>query len=299
MRLVTYTTNGSSALGIEVNGRIANLAAAAQAAGQGSLPNDMRSFLEGGDAALQSALATAKFLAGDGATNDTNVYPAKDAIKITAPILNPRKIICIGLNYMDHVIEQNIKAPELPVMFAKFDNAIIGTGDAIIHPKETKQLDYEAELGFVVGKTAKNVKAENALDYVAGYTNINDVSARDLQFSASQWTAGKACDTFCPMGPYLVTKDEISDPHNLSIRTTVNDQVLQDSNSRHLIFKIPQLIEYITAIITLEPGDVVSTGTPDGVGVFRNPQVFLKAGDTCRIEIEKLGQLVNPVKDEE
>jgi 2-keto-4-pentenoate hydratase/2-oxohepta-3-ene-1,7-dioic acid hydratase in catechol pathway len=197
---------------------------------------------------------------------------------------------------MDHVREQGMKPPTLATMFTKYPSAIVGPGDAIRwDPALTNKVDYEAELAVVIGKRASKVSEADAFDYIAGYTNCHDVSARDLQLEkGDQWIMGKSLDTFCPLGPYLVTKDEIADPHTLGIRCLVNGEALQDSNTRELVFKIPYLIAYLSRAITLLPGDVITTGTPDGVGAFRKPPVFLKHGDVVTIEVEGLGQLTNP-----
>ncbi|MFA5032487.1 MAG: fumarylacetoacetate hydrolase family protein [bacterium] len=222
------------------------------------------------------------------------IYKVSD-VQIAAPILNPHKLICIGLNYKDHCLEQNITIPKNPILFSKFNTAIIGYGDNIIRPRQTEQLDFEGELAFVIGKKGKNIPIEDAMDYIFGYTICNDVSARDIQFSDKQWLRGKSFDTFAPMGPFLVTKDEIEDPHNLNIKVTLNKNTMQDSNTKNMIFNIPYLVNFISNVFPLVPGDVVTTGTPNGVGVFRNPPVFLKEGDKITIEVEKLGILQNTV----
>jgi 2-keto-4-pentenoate hydratase/2-oxohepta-3-ene-1,7-dioic acid hydratase in catechol pathway len=220
---------------------------------------------------------------------------ALNEVQILAPIANPSKVVAIGLNYMDHCREQNVDPPKAPLIFAKFPTAIIGPGETIRwDPALTSQVDFEAELAVVMGRTAHNVSEAEALDYVAGYTICHDVSARDLQFGDGQWVRGKSLDTFCPLGPYLVTRDEIPDPHTLAIRCTVNETVYQNSNTREMIFRIPSLIAYISRAFTLLPGDIITTGTPDGVGVFRSPKIFLKDGDVVMIEVEGLGQLTNP-----
>jgi 2-keto-4-pentenoate hydratase/2-oxohepta-3-ene-1,7-dioic acid hydratase in catechol pathway len=218
-----------------------------------------------------------------------------ESVKLGPPVPHPGKIIAIGLNYRDHANEANFKAPEYPLIFAKFPNSIGGPHDAIVLPSEDMQVDSEAELGVVIGRKGKGISDERALDYVAGYMALNDVSARKWQFADKQWTRGKSCDTFCPTGPWLTTRDEIADPHNLRVIGRLNGEVFQDSNTSKLIFRIPELISFISAAITLEPGDIIATGTPSGVGVFRNPPVFLKAGDAAEVEIEKLGALKNPV----
>ena len=218
-----------------------------------------------------------------------------EAVKLLSPVPNPSKVVAIGLNYMDHIREADIGMPELATMFCKYPSAIIGSGDEIRWSTQlTTQVDYEAELAVVIGKTARNVAAADAYDYIAGYMNCNDVSARDLQFKpGDQWLRGKCLDTFCPLGPYLVTRDEIKDPHQLSIKCLVNGQVMQDSNTSEMIYSIPYLIEYLSEAFTLLPGDVIATGTPHGVGAFRNPPVWLHDGDEVTVEIEGLGILDN------
>ncbi|MFV0388076.1 MAG: fumarylacetoacetate hydrolase family protein [Pyrinomonadaceae bacterium] len=221
---------------------------------------------------------------------------SRDAVRLCAPVPNPKKIICIGLNYRNHAIESGMKIPESPIIFSKFSSCAIGSGEPILIPKGSTQTDYEAELAFVIGKTAKNVSRDEAMDYVFGYTNFNDVSARDFQFADGQWHRGKSCDSFAPIGEYVASKDEIADPHNLRIRFKLNGETLQDSNTNELIFGIAELIEFLSRYITLEPGDVIATGTPPGVGFARKPAVYLKDGDVCEVEIEGLGTLRNPVK---
>ena len=211
------------------------------------------------------------------------------------PISRPGKIVCVGLNYKDHAEEQGVELPKAPLLFAKFTTSLIGPGEAIVIPPLVTQCDYEAELGVVIGATVRNVSRENALEAVAGYICANDVSARDLQFADKQWTRGKSPDTFCPVGPRLVPAAEVADPHNLRIRAIVNGEVLQDSSTSNLIFGIDEIISYITQSSTLEPGDLILTGTPAGVGVFRDPQRLLQPGDEVTIEIDGLGELTNPV----
>lgn len=250
------------------------------------LPGSVLGILEGGPAALAQASAAAE------AAKET-----RDAtsVKLAAPIPNPGKILCIGLNYADHAAESGQPLPDYPIVFSKYSNTVIGSGDAIILPKVTDMVDYEAELGFVIGARGRHISEADALDYVAGYLPINDVSARDYQERVSQWTMGKSFDTFAPMGPALVTSDEVGDPHKLAIRLWIGAEVLQDSNTSQLIFSVPKLVAAISEVMTLEPGDIVSTGTPPGVGAARAPQRFLRAGETCNIEIEKLGILSNPI----
>jgi 2,4-diketo-3-deoxy-L-fuconate hydrolase len=222
------------------------------------------------------------------------VVASEDA-RLTAPVPRPGKLMCIGLNYRDHAAEQGLQPPESPIVFSKFATSIVGPEDAVVIPRACQQPDYEAELAVVIGRTAKNVSRERAYEHVFGYCAFNDVSARDFQFSDKQWQRGKSCDTFAPMGPFVATRDEIKDPHALGIKLRLNGQTMQDSRTDQLIFGVPQLIEFLSASITLEPGDVIATGTPPGVGFARKPPVFIKAGDRMEVEVDGLGVLVNPV----
>jgi 2-keto-4-pentenoate hydratase/2-oxohepta-3-ene-1,7-dioic acid hydratase in catechol pathway len=212
------------------------------------------------------------------------------------PLFRPRNVLCIGLNYKDHAAEGGVPLPEKPVVFAKLTGCITGPGDPIVLPPDTKEVDYEAELAVVIGHRCRGVPASDALDYVAGYTCVNDVSARDFQRGDGQWVRAKSQDTFGPMGPYLVTGEDIPDPQALPIRCLVNGKILQDSNTDKMIFGVRELIAFISRGITLEPGDVISTGTPHGVGFARKPPIFLKAGDEVVVEIEGIGTLTSPVK---
>jgi 2-keto-4-pentenoate hydratase/2-oxohepta-3-ene-1,7-dioic acid hydratase in catechol pathway len=212
------------------------------------------------------------------------------------PIERPSKIVCVGLNYRDHAEEQGTPLPKAPLLFAKWPNTLIGPGEPIVIPDVTKQVDYEAELGVVIGQTVRNASADNALDAVAGYLCLNDVSARDLQFADKQWTRGKSPDTFCPIGPQLVPASEIPDPQALRVRAILNGETLQDSTTANMVFGVAELIAYITQAITLEPGDLIATGTPAGVGAFRDPPIFMQPGDEITIEVEGVGTLTNPVQ---
>jgi 2-keto-4-pentenoate hydratase/2-oxohepta-3-ene-1,7-dioic acid hydratase in catechol pathway len=210
------------------------------------------------------------------------------------PIPRPGKIVCVGLNYKDHAEEQGVELPAAPLFFAKFTTSLIGPGDPIVIPDVVTKCDYEAELGVVLGRTVSRVSRENALEAVAGYVVANDVSARDLQFSDGQWTRGKSPDTFCPVGP-LVPAADVPDPHALGIRAILNGETVQDSTTANLIFGIDEVISYLSQTSTLEAGDLLLTGTPAGVGVFRTPQRLLQPGDEITIEIDGLGSLTNPV----
>jgi 2-keto-4-pentenoate hydratase/2-oxohepta-3-ene-1,7-dioic acid hydratase in catechol pathway len=218
-----------------------------------------------------------------------------DDVKLCPPIPRPGKLVCIGLNYRDHAAESNMPIPEVPITFSKFSTSIIGPDDPVLIPRGSEKTDYEAELAFVVGRLAKNVTRDKAMGYVFGYCCFNDVSERGFQFADGQWQRGKSCDTFAPMGPYVATADEIGNPHNLSIRLRLNGEVLQSSRTEQLIFGIPHLIEFLSRSISLEPGDVIATGTPPGVGFARKPPIFLKPGDRMEVEIDGLGILANPV----
>jgi 2-keto-4-pentenoate hydratase/2-oxohepta-3-ene-1,7-dioic acid hydratase in catechol pathway len=210
----------------------------------------------------------------------------------------PQKIICVGLNYRDHAEEQGTELPKAPLLFAKWPNALIGHGEPIVLPSECQEVDYEAELGVVIDRRAHVVSEGAALDVVRGYVCLNDVSARDLQFADGQWTRGKSPDTFCPVGPHMVAREEIDDPQALAIRCVLNGRTMQDSSTSQMVFSVAEIIAYITRTVTLEPGDLIATGTPAGVGIFRDPKVLLADGDEVTVEVQGLGALTNPVKRE-
>lgn len=229
----------------------------------------------------------------DPPSNQT-AHKRKD-VRLHAPLANPPRLFAIGLNYREHAIESKLPFPDFPVVFFKLQTAIIGHGDAIVLPKNSAEPDYEVELAFIIGKGGFRIPASKWREHVYGYTIINDVSARDIQRSTSQWSLAKSFPTFCPMGPAIVTADEIPDPHNLKIGLSIDGEVLQNSTTSELIFKIPALIEYLSSITPLLPGDIISTGTPSGVGMGRNPKRWLKPGDTVAATVEGLGSLTNPV----
>ena len=255
---------------------------------------DLKSWLSQGAVAMESAQEILRLLEG-GAEVDSGAVYEKDQVRLLAPIPNPGKIIAIGLNYRDHAEEQNVPLPKSPLIFAKFPSSLIGPDDEIRLPEISQKVDPEAELCVVMLKKGRSFSSESARDAIAGYTVGNDVSARDLQFSDRQWVRGKSCDTFAPCGPFLVTEDELEDPHQLDIDLRLNGNLQQSSNTRNLIFDCYTLVSYISQTITLETGDLIFTGTPDGVGVFRNPPVFLKSGDVVEVKIEKIGTLRNRV----
>jgi 2-keto-4-pentenoate hydratase/2-oxohepta-3-ene-1,7-dioic acid hydratase in catechol pathway len=213
-------------------------------------------------------------------------------------IERPGKIICVGLNYRDHAEETGAEIPKAPLLFAKWGNTLIGHGDPIVLPPESREVDYEAELGVVIGTGGRHIAEAQALDHVRGYICVNDVSARDLQFADGQWTRGKSPDTFCPVGPRLVPREEIADPQALAIRCILNGETMQDSSTANMIFSVAEIISYVSRTVTLDPGDLIATGTPAGVGVFRDPKVLLEDGDEVTVEIEGVGALTNPVKKE-
>jgi 2-keto-4-pentenoate hydratase/2-oxohepta-3-ene-1,7-dioic acid hydratase in catechol pathway len=275
MKFVTFTeSNGPARPGLLENDEVIDLSV--------EFP-DLLSIVSGGESAL---LSIEKRSAGR--------LPLK-SLKLLSPLQNPPRIFCVGLNYRDHAIESKMEIPKVPTIFLKLPSALVGTGAAIQLPAISTQPDYEAEFAAVIGTGGRNIAKEDWEKHIFGYTILNDVSARDIQLATSQWTLGKSFDTFAPLGPAIVTKNEIADPHELSIRLSIDGEVLQDSNTRELIFKLPELIAYISSITPLVPGDIISTGTPAGVGLGRKPQRWLKPGETVTIEIEGLGALVNPV----
>jgi 2-keto-4-pentenoate hydratase/2-oxohepta-3-ene-1,7-dioic acid hydratase in catechol pathway len=278
MKFVTFEHNGHRHAGVLSDNNVVSLKSAGL--------SDMISVLAGGAEALKRAAA------GVAAPPAGAAFPLS-SVKLCAPVPKPTKIVCVGLNYRDHAIESKMEIPTRPTIFSKYNNTVIGPGDNIVIPKNTEKPDYEAEFAFVIGKGGRHINAADWRDHVFGYMNLNDVSARDVQLAVSQWVMGKTFDTFAPMGPWLVTADEIEDPHNLNISLTVNGETLQNSNTRELIFKIPELVEFLSSIMTLEPGDIVSTGTPAGVGFSYKPPKWLKPGDEVVVKVDGLGELKN------
>lgn len=294
MRLVTYESNGNWRAGILVDDKIVDSTVAATAA---NIDFDAewisnRQIIQFNPGQL-SQFERASLDIADAAPSDLDVFPIEYA-RLGPPIPDPDKIICLGLNYKSHAEEAGLTPPEFPILFAKYRNALTGPNSPIILPAMSEEIDYEAELAVVIGKPCKNISVEAALNYVAGYMALNDVSARDLQFRTGQWLSGKTLDTFAPCGPSLVM-NEINDPQNLNISTYVNGQTLQQSNTRNMIFSAATTIAYISQLMTLEPGDIIATGTPEGVGFKRNPPIFLREGDVVEVEIEGIGKLRNPV----
>ncbi len=315
MRLVTYRREGQCRTGAQLDEQVVDLNRAYRAALQHTgdddelvvadarVPIDMTGLLRGGDTSLRAAQQAVAFvrnqLEGNGKIlKQQGVVYATDDISLLPPVVRPSKVICLGLNYRDHAAEAGMAVPEYPVLFHKGAGSLIGHNQPIVVPRISSKIDYEGELAIIIGKRGKYIAEDEAYAYIAGYTVANDVSARDLQFRTSQWTTGKMLDTFGPLGPALVTRDEVPDPHRLAIKTILNGQVLQDGNTADMIFGVPYIVRYISEIVTLEPGDVILTGTPPGIGNTRSPQVFMKPGDTIEVEIEQLGKLANPVAAE-
>ncbi|MCL7749368.1 fumarylacetoacetate hydrolase family protein [Halalkalibacter alkaliphilus] len=299
MRFVTYEADGNKLFGVKLEDTVFDLYELSKEFHNGVAPDflkDMKSFIQAGTDAFHYVTELVTKLEEDGNMNARFLRKIED-IKLLPPIENPGKVVCVGNNYMDHCREQNVDPPKQPLIFSKWPTCIIATGEEIELPEESKQVDFEAELAVVIGKGGKHISEEEAEDYIFGYTIMNDVSARDVQFGDGQWVRGKSFDTFAPLGPVLVSKDEIANPQELHIKLDVNGQVLQDSNTKHMIFSIPYIISYLSKGFTFEPGDIIATGTPHGVGVFRNPQVFLKGGDVCTIEIDQIGTLQNKVTE--
>jgi 2-keto-4-pentenoate hydratase/2-oxohepta-3-ene-1,7-dioic acid hydratase in catechol pathway len=280
MRLVTFETGGQARPGMIKGDTLFDLSSAGF--------HSVLEFIESGSTGRVKAEEFTSRPGSDGK------YPMS-GVKLLAPIPRPRQLICVGLNYRDHAAETGAQIPTVPTIFNKFATAVIGPGDNIVLPKVSKAPDYEAEFAFVIGRGGRHIPAAKWADHIFGYTIVNDVSARDYQRATSQWLMGKTFDTFAPMGPWIVTADEISDPHDLDIQMEINGEVLQDSNTRELIFKVPDLIAFLSSVFTLEPGDIVSTGTPAGVGFARKPPRFLHPGDDVVVKIASIGELRNPV----
>lgn len=280
MKLVSFGGGGQERAGALVDGGIVDLNGKNTA-----LPASVLGILE------QGLLAEAEQTAH--ASHD---HIPENSVRLGAPIPRPSKIICVGLNYKDHAEETGQELPQHPLLFSKATSAVIGPYDDVILPEESKEVDYEVEFAVVIGKTATKVSKVDAFDFVAGYTVANDVSGRDIQFRQGQWHQGKSYDTFMPMGPYLITRNEIADPGNLHVECILNGEKLQNSNTNQLIFDTATLVSKISGIMTLFAGDVISTGTPAGVGVFRNPKILLKPGDMMETTVDGIGTLKNGIK---
>jgi 2,4-didehydro-3-deoxy-L-rhamnonate hydrolase len=298
MRLYTFEVNGQQRIGVERDKRLIDLRTASSAndAPAGTF-TDLLSMLRGGEAALDATREAVNF-----ALDHPREHPSYDfdEVKLLAPVPRPGKILCSGINYASHKEENpNAKMPDEPFFFSKLPSAVIGPGAPIVIPKWSAQVDYEVEFAVVIGKTMRHTPESRVMECVAGYTILHDVSARDIQFKDNQITLGKNFDTFSPIGPCLVTKDEISSPDTCRLRTLLNGRLMQDGSTSEWLFSLSTLLSVLSGVMTLEPGDIVSTGTPAGVGFFRDPQVFLRPGDQVILEIEGIGRLENPVASED
>jgi acylpyruvate hydrolase len=311
MKLVTYQWKGHQGLGALANERVVDLRRAYRAvlrhAGDADelavadlrVPADLLGLLRGGNRSVTAARRAFGFVEEQGATASADLWHPVAEIDFLAPIPRPGKLVCVGLNYRSHLAEISEPAPEYPILFHKPASSIVGPKQPIVLPRVSRQVDYEGELAVVIGRGGKYISEAQALDHVAGYTCANDVSAHDIEFRTSQWDSGKMLDTFCPLGPVLLTKDEVPNPGTLRLKTELNGKTVQDEVTADMLFSVPFLISYISALATLEPGDVILTGTPAGVGCNRKPQVFLRAGDEVGVRIEGMGTLTNPVVAEE
>ncbi|MBO1004872.1 fumarylacetoacetate hydrolase family protein [Pseudogracilibacillus auburnensis] len=290
MKLLTFNKNGTQTLGVKVEAGVIDVAAALEASPDEQIETDIMNVIEGGSEAIERLR---HFIEGLEIREDYVLN--EEEIKWEPAVTRPKKIICVGLNYKKHADETKSPYPKIPILFNKFENALTGHLSEIVVPRTTERLDHEVELGIVIGKTAKHVSEEEALDYVFGYCTTNDLSARDIQKRASQWMTGKTNDGFAPVGPYIVTKDEIENPNDLQITTTVNGEVRQNSNTADMIFNCEELISYISKYMTLTPGDLIMTGTPEGVILGRpmEERVYLQPGDKMTVEVERLGALTN------
>jgi acylpyruvate hydrolase len=299
MKLVRFSQNGQAArLGLLMDDRVADLQASvaatlarrgvgrAQEIAHALVPASTREFLRGGPASQEAVAAITEW-----------VTVPRASARLHAPIADPGKFIGIGLNYRDHAEEVGATPPKEPPIFPKWANAIVGPGEPILRARGSTQLDWEVELGVVIGRTARRVSREQALDHVFGYTIVNDVSARDFQFITGQWATGKILDTYAPVGPCIADRAEIPDPHVLELRTWVNGALMQNGTTKNFIFDVRYLVSYLSGLMTLEAGDLIATGTPAGVGHGRKPPVYMSPGDTVRLEITGLGTLENPVKE--
>lgn len=301
MKLASFYADDRVRLGAYHQGRLVDLNAAVLLLpdGRGILAPTMKALLAMGDEGLDLVRQTLAAVDAEDEVGLANVAFELDAATLLPPVPDPQKILAIGLNYRDHCEEQGLPEPTVVTLFCKFPSAAAGCGQPIVlpPPSVTNKVDYEAELAVVIGREACDVLEENAYDYIAGYTCCNDVSARDVQVGdgGRQWVHAKSFNTFAPLGPWLVTRDEIADPQALSIQSRVNGELMQDSNTRHLVFTVPYLVAKLSKSLTLLPGDIITTGTPGGVGLHRNPPVFLRCGDTVSVTIEGIGTLTNPV----
>ena len=308
MRLVTYSWKGQAALGALWAERVVDLRRAHAAAlrhwGDADelavadlrVPGDLLGLLRGGETSMAAARRALLLIDGQGLADRERglSHPLAD-VELLAPVLRPGKVVCVGLNYRSHLAEIGEPTPEYPILFHKAATSVTGHGRPIVLPHVSRQVDYEGELAAVIGRRGKYIPRDEALAYVAGYTCANDVSAHDLEFRTSQWASGKMLDTFCPLGPALATLDEFDDPNDLPLKTTLNGRTVQAARTTDMVFRVPFLVSYISSLATLEPGDLILTGTPAGIGCNRKPQVFLRPGDQVTVTVGGVGTLSNPV----
>jgi 2-keto-4-pentenoate hydratase/2-oxohepta-3-ene-1,7-dioic acid hydratase in catechol pathway len=297
MKLVTIKKEGKHVLGVKIENGIIDLEEALRESPNNQVHTKIMEVIDGGNEAIS---ALEDYISKLPIENKLNYIKDEEDVEWGPCVTQPNKIICVGLNYRKHADETNSPYPEVPILFSKFNNTLTGHKCKIAVPKVTQRLDYEVELGVVIGKEAKYVSKEDALDYVFGYCTANDLSARDLQKKTHQWLLGKTCDDFSPIGPYLVTADEVPNPNNLQLKTYVNGEKRQDSNTSDMIFYVDEIVSYISQHMTLTPGDVILTGTPEGViiGYPMEKRVYLKPGDVVTVEVEKLGTLTNRLIEE-
>ncbi|CAM4238213.1 fumarylacetoacetate hydrolase family protein [Paenibacillus alkaliterrae] len=300
MKLVTIESNQTMRLGIKVEDRLFDVEKALEVAPQAEIPTDVMQVISSGEAGISALSRYMERVLESHPDHSSFIIPESE-VSYGPCVTRPGKIICVGLNYRKHAEETKAPIPQFPILFNKFSNTLTGHNKDIPLPvKVTKEVDYEAELVIVIGKKAKYVKKEKALEHVFGYCAVNDLSARDLQMRTPQWLLGKTCDSFSPLGPYLVTADEVGNPNRLEIKAVVNGEVRQHSNTSDMIFYCDEIVSYISQHMTLMPGDIILTGTPEGVvlGYPKEKRVYLKDGDSVTIEIEKLGKLTNRMIDE-
>lgn len=291
MKLATFIKNGEKSLAVKLDQGLVDIEETAKKKNWNEVYTDVMQVIEMSENELKDFESKIE----EAASNNTAVVIKEEGLDWGPCVTKPHKIICVGLNYRKHADETNSPYPEYPILFNKFDNTLAGHLEEIEIPSVTNELDYEVELGIVIGKRTKNVSEEEALSHVFGYCTVNDLSARDLQLRTPQWLLGKSCDKFSPIGPYLVTSDEVGDPNNLDLKTYVNGEIRQDSNTSDMIFSCQKLVSYISKHMTLEPGDIILTGTPSGVviGYPEDQRIYIQPGDEVTVEIEKLGRLTN------
>ncbi|HHW37618.1 MAG TPA: fumarylacetoacetate hydrolase family protein [Bacillales bacterium] len=298
MKLLTYQEEGQVKLGIKTDSGVLDVERAGNTYNQ-VVPKTIEAVMHGGNQYLNVLDSLIKVALEE---QNSSLFLEEESLTFGPAVPNPGKIICVGVNYKEHAEESKMALPEYPLLFSKFNNTLSAHNQVVYLPQDSNANDYEAELVLVIGKEAKKVSKENALDYVFGYSNGNDLSARDLQFRTVQWLLGKSPDGFCPIGPYVVTSDEVGDPHKLQIKSIVNGEVRQNSNTSFMIFKCDELVSYISNYMTLNPGDIILTGTPEGVALGypeeERANYYLKDGDVVTVEIDKLGKLTNTVKKE-